>query len=434
MGSPRSLAAIAAAFAVCALAFPSGQTWPFWLACATVAVLLTLPLSRLDTTRLGPAFVSLAVAAAVISQTGDHERELLTLLPELGVVRAHLASRALLVLGLVALLPLRGAWRAIPIVALVLAVAGFVALSILDLRNGPPDIDVYEMHLEALARFWRGECPYSGSFRNIYPHDAWYGPGLVVDGRVQIGFAYPPLSFLLALVGERLGDFRLGYLIAASGATLLFAAAGGTAGRAGAVLYLLYPRHVWVIHQSWTEPVFVLGLAGVLWAAMRKPRALPLMLGLFWATKQYAALLLPLVPFLFPGRTWSHVLRALLWSFVVAAVLYVPFFAWDPRGFMRSVVMYQLWQPFRYDSLGFLGWWVQQGHRAPGNEITFGALALGLALGLGLAPRSVLGFCAGSALALFLFFAFAKQAFMNYYYCCVGVLAGLVSTSLGRRP
>jgi hypothetical protein len=96
--------------------------------------------------------------------------------------------------------------------------------------------------------------------------------------------------------------------------------------------------------------------------------------------------------------------------------------------------MYQIWQPFRYDSIGFLSWWAWRGHTPPGNLVTFGALGVGLTLAMAVAPRTPLGFCAGAAAALLLFFAFAKQAFMNYYYCCLGILSGLVATSQsGRR-
>ena len=51
----------------------------------------------------------------------------------------------------------------------------------------------------ALAALARLDSPYSITFPNIYPDESLYGAGLVVDGQVQFGFPYPPLSLLMAL-------------------------------------------------------------------------------------------------------------------------------------------------------------------------------------------------------------------------------------------
>jgi hypothetical protein len=431
MRPARPLAALVAISAVYALTFPHGSPPFAWLVWVTLALLVTVPLAELETPWLAGWVIPAGTAAALLLESSDRTTLLANLFTRWPREQVVAVQAGLLVLGLVAILPVPARWRSVSTGALILLSAGFLGLAVLQLRSGAPYIDVYEMHLEALDRFWSGASPYAGTFRNIYPHDDWYGAGLVVGGRVQIGYAYPPLTFLVAALGDYCGDFRVGFAVASVAAAWLLAAIGGHGARCGAVLFLLYPQHFWVVNQAWTEPVFVCGVAGVLYAAMRHPRWLWLALGLLWGSKQYAVLMLPLVPLLVAGGDWRAIVRQLLLSFALAAAYFVPFFAWHPVGFFRSVVMYQIWQPFRFDGMGFLAWWAARGHGALGNGITFLALAVGLGVALWRSPRNAVGFSAGAALVLFLLFAFAKQAFLNYYYCCVGLLCGLVSTSSG---
>jgi len=70
-----------------------------------------------------------------------------------------------------------------------------LALGVWIVRASPaPLIDVFTFHREALRALGQGLDPYGRTIPNIYAHDAFYGPGVVVNGRAQIGFPYPPLS------------------------------------------------------------------------------------------------------------------------------------------------------------------------------------------------------------------------------------------------
>ena len=66
--------------------------------------------------------------------------------------------------------------------------------------------------------------------------------------------------------------------------------------------FLLTPRVLFVIEQSWTESLFVAAFALVVYCAVRWRAALPYALGVFFATKQYAVLTVPFIPFLAAGE------------------------------------------------------------------------------------------------------------------------------------
>ena len=244
----------------------------------------------------------------------------------------------------------------------VLALLGtHLALGIWTIRILPqpwPMIDVYMFQRDSVAALLAGVDPYAITFPNPYPTGAYYGPGMVVDGRLTFGFVYPPLSVFLSVLGEWIGgDVRYAQL----GAMTLAAAfmAYTRAGRLGALaagLYLFTPRNLFVLEQSWTEPFVVLFLAATVWCAARHPRVAPYVLGLFLAVKQYAVLALPLA--LLVGRppmTFAGFRRTAVPAVVVAAVVTLPLALWEPTGFLRAVVELQFYQPFRPEALSYLG-------------------------------------------------------------------------------
>ena len=69
----------------------------------------------------------------------------------------------------------------------------------------------------SIAALQRGANPYELTFPNIYDNASFYGPGLSVDGQLQFGFPYLPLSLLLAVPGQVLtGDHRYSQLATSS--------------------------------------------------------------------------------------------------------------------------------------------------------------------------------------------------------------------------
>jgi len=301
------------------------------------------------------------------------------------------------------------------------------------LRTSPtPWIDVFVFETQGVEAFLQGRNPYAITFPNIYGDGGFYGEGLVENGRLLFGFPYPPLSLYLSTLGKVLGgDPRFARLVAITLAAGLMAyARGGRLGAGAAALLLLTPRGLFVLEQSWTEPFLVLLLAATVFCACRYPRALPYVFGLMLAVKQYTVFMLPLLPLLTPLR--GRQLWGLLWrAGVTALAVSLPLVVINVPAFMRSVVTLQLHQPFRFDSLSYLAWWVSQGHPQPPVWISFVGVAVATALVLWRAPRTPAGFAAGVAFVYAVFFAFNKQAFSNYYYFVVGALCIAVAA---RQP
>jgi hypothetical protein len=155
-------------------------------------------------------------------------------------------------------------------------------------------------------------------------------------------------------------------------------------------------------------------------AAVRSPRVLRYAYGALLAVKQYGVFTVPLLLLLVrPGKKWA---REVLIAGAIAAAVTVPFALWDVPGFLRSVVVFQGKQPFRVEALSYIAWTAEGGVPRLPLWLSFGVLPVPLALGLWRAPRTPSGFAAASSLLFVLFFAFAKQAFCNYYFLVLGTI------------
>jgi len=294
-----------------------------------------------------------------------------------------------------------------------------------------PFIDVWVMQADGARALMDGTNPYLPIYDNLHGSDSpYYGPGLVVDGELTIGFPYPPLSLLLVVPGELLaGDPRFIHLIALELAAVAMALAGRSSrtSMSAAHLFLFAPWTFFLVAGAWTEPLVILAVAGVLLAAMRAPRWLGLAVGLMISVKQYMLLGLPLA-LVFLARDRSERWRVGWQSVAVAAVLTLPFLAWDPDAFVWSTLGSLSGQIFRPDSLSFLA--ALPGEWGPRLSV-FGFLLLVPVGGLALwrAPRTPFGFAASLGLMLLVFFAFSRQGSANYHFAVIGLLCAAVAAS-----
>jgi hypothetical protein len=293
-----------------------------------------------------------------------------------------------------------------------------------------PFIDVYVFQRDGVAALLRGDNPYALRYPDIYGNSPFYGPGLSVNGQLQFGYPYLPLSLLLALPGHVLfGDYRYAQLAAMAGtAALIGYARPGRVGIAAASLLLFTPRTFFVLEQGWTDPFVALGLAAVVFCALRWARPLPWILGLAFAVKQYTLFMVPAAWLVLPrplkldkelGRFFAKLVG-------VAVAVTLPFFLWGPKDFWHDVVALQVLQPFRTDALSYLAWSGQGGATPWPTSLAFVAALVGVGLGLWRMPRTPAGFAATCSLAYIGFFAFNKQAFCNYYYFTLGTLLVVV--------
>jgi hypothetical protein len=293
------------------------------------------------------------------------------------------------------------------------------------IRGTPnPEIDVYLFHQQAFHSLLRGENPHAGTIPNIYGNTQFYGEGVVKDGRVQVGFPYPPLSLLLALPGQLIaGDYRYSLLVALILTGMLLAyARPGLLGPLAALLLLTTPRIFYLIELGWTDLFVVMLLAATVFSAVRTPKLLPWALGLLLAVKQYSILVIPFVVFLLPQPIqWRHYLSVVIKAVALATVLTLPVFLWNVQGFFNDVVWFQVLQPFRLDSLSYPALMVRNGFWFPTWLGFVIAIVIGIVC-LRRTPRTPSGFAASVAAVFFVFFAFAKQAFANYYILVIGAL------------
>ena len=341
------------------------------------------------------------------------------------------AAALLLVLGR------KGRWAVSLVVVLVL----HLLLGFWMVRSCPgPHIDVFVFQQLGGQALLSGDNPYAVTYPDIYADTAQaqdrdvYGTGLSREGQLAFGFPYPPLSLLLSTCGYWIGgDHRYDQAAALTLAGLLLAIARpGRWGAMAALLLLLTPRAFFILGRGWTEPFVVLLLALVVFTAYRKPRLLPIALGLFLASKQYLVFAVPLAWLLIPDpRNWRAALRLIGGALLVTAVVSLPLALWDLKSFWHSTVTVQQVAPFREDALSWLVWYYQ---RSPMNGVkpeawvAFAVAIPMLIVALALCPRTPAGFALGLAAVYLPFIAFNKQAFANYYLFVIGAMVCALAT------
>lgn len=308
------------------------------------------------------------------------------------------------------------------------------ALGVWMLHASPtPAIDVVVVHREAIDAMKAGRSPYAINFENIYsPESGFYNPETVAGNRVMFGYPYPPLNLLAAAPARWIaGDYRYAQLTAwVIAAALVGFMASGMIPKIAAVLLLLQPRGFFVLEQGWTEPLAICMLAFTLFAMARMPSLTAWASGLLIVTKQYLVLAVPLLWRFAVGRDGfrGFVLRAAL----VGAIVTLPFLIWSPRAFIESVLLLQLREPVRLDSLSFLSWAVRHG-LGEGSFIWAAAAAtVGVALTMLVTPNTPAGFAASFAFSSFLAFAFGSKAFCNYYFFVAGAMCCAIAVSERR--
>jgi len=282
------------------------------------------------------------------------------------------------------------------------------------------DIDCFTFQRDAVKTFLRGADPYGATQVNIYSpaqSSIFYGPAMVVNGRVQVGFQYPPLTLLWAIPGYLLGDVRYSYVLAVVvSAVLCFAMYPNVPGLCLASFLLLNPVGLYVESRCWTEPLVFMSLCATLYASMKTRRWLPVAVGLFLATKQYNLLALPFLGSLVVPFRWRSYLKLVGGSLAVAAATILPFAWWNSRGLWHDLVLFHLAQPFRADSLSLAVPFPVLLKLGPLPVATFAGW------GLWIGMRREAMFAAGYGTCLLLFFSTGKQAFTNYYFLVGQVL------------
>jgi hypothetical protein len=294
--------------------------------------------------------------------------------------------------------------------ACLILVHGVVAIVIC--KHWLPAIDTYTFQRDACKNLLHGVDPFGTTQADIYgSRYNFYGPGMVDNGRVQIGFQYPPLTLFWALPGYCLGDVRYAYILAVTiSAWLLFSMTPNWRSVGIAALLLLNPLTFYVEIMCWTEPLVLMTLSATLYAAVKKCRWLPVALGLFLASKQYNVLALPFLAGLIHPSPWKSYGKLLGSASLVVAATLLPFAIWNSRGLWHDLVLFHLAQPFRPQSLSFAVPYPIFLKIGPVFLLAF----IVWALWTGICNAAM--FAAAYAVSLLLLFSTSKQAFCNYYF------------------
>ena len=101
----------------------------------------------------------------------------------------------------------------------------------------------------------------------------------------------------------------------------------------------------------------------------------------------------------------------------------MPFIIWDARALFYDLLQVQINQPFRRDSLSAFAWIANSSGVLLPQWLGLALVVPATLVAFRYAPRTVSGFAMAAGFVFFTFFAFSKQAFVNYYVLVLGALA-----------
>jgi hypothetical protein len=291
-----------------------------------------------------------------------------------------------------------------------ICIAGWV------LHHSTAGIDVLQFQREAAQALLEGRNPYSITFADVYNGNSkYYGEGVAAGGQLSFGYPYLPLSLLLVLPAYLAGDVRYAHVAAiVICAFLLHRLATDAAGRLAAAGFLFTP---WIFHLEecgWIDSFGAMLFATTIYVQIRKPQLVPFALGLLLGVKQYMVLVLPAA---FRGFNRRNVILAC----AIATAITLPFLLWDVNDFMNTVVELQFRQPWRPDALSFAVLLNNAGlPRMP--WLGFAAAAIASVIVGHRRDADLSSLSRNTAFVFFVFFAFSKQAFYNYYFLVIACL------------
>lgn len=289
-------------------------------------------------------------------------------------------------------------------------------------------LDVMVLHKQAADAIAEGQNPYTEAVtvQNGAPDAA--------PDDVIVGYPYPPLTALVFSIGEWVfDDARFMGLIAWLAFLAMLGLSGLRERKDGRVFLVLLlaalPGWPLVLRAGWTEPLSLALLAAMFftWSRQRVSGGL---LGLGLASKQYFAVAAPILALIRGEKRWQRVSAAVVAVIVVLGVG----FAWGPNAFWSAGIEFHLSTPPRPESSNLVGLASLLGAswKAP-TAVTLGLGALvAIATGSGARSRTDVMLAVASTLAVSFFVS--SQAFANYWYLIMGLVALALVDYLDRGP
>ena len=335
--------------------------------------------------------------------------------------------------------PKTAVWSLIVLVLLGAGAASFSASR----KEGHIDVIVFEHRAgDLLAELSNPYDARVANFPDLY-QGQFYDPSLTDTHHLKFGFPYTIVSLLgTGMAQIAFGEPRWAQAAALTAGIALLLVIGRRRTQSAfgpfAVLLLISTPATWyVLRAGYIEPILFMLFALSVYAAIARPQLLPYVLAIFFASKQYVPLLLPLLVLLVP---WSQLKRrAFALPFIATfATITVPPLALT--GYWHSVMVVQLLQPFRIDSVSLAAAWTNHGHAEPGTLVPFLPPLVALALCLRFGRRTPAGFVTSCGFVLLAFFSFSKQSFANYHFLVIAVFCTAIavhdveSASAGEKP
>ena len=291
-------------------------------------------------------------------------------------------------------------------------------------------VDVEPMQREGIKALLSGMNPYATMIPDPYSPAAsalLFADGLSIDGILQFGYPYPPLSLLVIAPFDWVSDFRVASAVAALISALAIADLGRDAvSRRAAATFLLMTPILGMVRWGWNDLLIMSVAIGIVWLVYRQSGASSWMVGAMLAMKQYSFILV-IPSLLILDRPWTAktIVRHFAKAGSVAVAVTLPFLLWGPDAFYRSVVGLHLRQSFRPDAITLPALFPDVYGSLPKviliavPLVVLGAVSVAMLLRT---PTGAQGFALGAALALLATFLVSKQAFGNYYVVAAGLL------------
>jgi hypothetical protein len=298
-----------------------------------------------------------------------------------------------------------------------LALALISAAGVTMIASAPkPHIDVFFLLQGSTKGLFRGDDMYRQQWAET--RASYFSHGLF-----DVYPYLPWTSVLLAPFRVLLGDIRYGLVLSLAISAVIARRLGATSPARFVpallpLLIALYPKVTYGYQLSWTEPLLIALLAGMVLAVERGRLTLAVvLLALALASKQHIALLLPLTA-LWPRFGWRRTLAAA----GGALLLISPWIIAGPRDFWHDAVGANVGLGYRADALAIATFI----HKAWGVDLGFALTGLGLLAAYLLAWRirgDAFGFCAGAGLLVLALDITNTQSFFNHYTLGMALVA-----------
>jgi len=294
--------------------------------------------------------------------------------------------------------------------AAVAAAAGITTIAAV----GNPHIDVWFLLQQSSDGLRRGQDMYQQHWQHSHGLQAIY--------------PYLPLTTVLLAPFRWLAtDVRGGLLLSSLLTSWQLRRWAPAAPAALALLVLVHPHWVFLIDQSWTEPLLLALLTAALLGIDRGRTGLAVVaLAAAVACKQHIVLLLPLFA-LWPSFGWRRTLQAV----GLAVVAMLPWVLWSPHDFWHDAVTANLDLGVIPRALCVPTLLLRHGV-AVGFWFPLATLVICYLLVARRVPRTTSGLAVGSALVLWALDLTNKQSFFNHYTLPLGLMV-VAMTAAARK-